>query len=167
MTETMTSIERVQATIEGRKPDRVPVDLHNFQPAAAMLGVPLPEIFKSGDLLAEAMIKAWREFKHDMILLENGTACNAQACGVTVVYDEDSAPVATEPVLHDLADIANLEVPDPQPVHIPCRIAHRHISPIRANRAAQQPRIGPVRKIRLPFGSIAHFQREIIWSLNY
>lgn len=109
----MTSIERVLATIEHRKPDRVPVDLHNFQPAAAMLGVGLPEIFRDGELLAEAMIKAWREFNHDMILLENGTACNAQACGVEVVYDDDSAPVATVPILHDLADIRSLEVPDP------------------------------------------------------
>ena len=63
--------------------------------------------------LAEAMIMAWREFGHDMILLENGTACNAQACGVTVVYDDDSAPVATEPVLKELTDIANMDVPDP------------------------------------------------------
>ncbi|NWF70026.1 MAG: uroporphyrinogen decarboxylase family protein [Chloroflexi bacterium] len=113
MPETMTSIERVQATLAHRKPDRVPVDLHNFQPAAAALGVSLPEIFKSGELLAEAMMKAWREFGHDMILLENGTACNAQACGVHVIYDDDSAPVATEPVLHDLSDIESLQVPDP------------------------------------------------------
>ncbi|MCC7451049.1 MAG: uroporphyrinogen decarboxylase family protein [Anaerolineae bacterium] len=122
MPETMTSLERVQATLEFRKPDRVPVDLHNFQPAAAMLGVSLPEIFKSGELLAEAMIKAWREFGHDMILLENGTACNAQACGVTVVYDDDSAPVATEPVLLDLADIGSLEVPDPYTTFPMCEI---------------------------------------------
>jgi MtaA/CmuA family methyltransferase len=113
MSQAMTSIERIQATLEHRKPDRVPVDLHNFQPAAAMLGVSLPEIFQSGELLAEAMIKAWREFQHDMILLENGTACNAQACGVQVVYDDDSAPVATVPVLKDLSEIATLEVPDP------------------------------------------------------
>src|SRR5581483_8993485 len=122
MPETMTSIERVQATLEFRKPDRVPVDLHNFQPAAAMLGVSLREIFQNGDLLAEAMLNAWREFKHDMILLENGTACNAQACGVEVVYDDDSAPVATEPVLKVLADIADLEVPDPYTTFPMCEI---------------------------------------------
>jgi MtaA/CmuA family methyltransferase len=113
MPETMTSLERVMATIEHRQPDRVPVDLHNFQPAAAALGIPLSEVFANGELLAEAMLQAWREFQHDMILLENGTACNAQACGVQVLYDDEAAPMATEPVLKELAGIANLQVPDP------------------------------------------------------
>ena len=90
----MNSIERVLATVELRRPDRVPVDLHNFQPAAKALGMPLSQVFQDGDLLAEAMIKAWREFGHDMLLVENGTACNAQACGVKVVYREDAAPAA-------------------------------------------------------------------------
>ena len=43
------------------------------------------------------MLNAWREFGHDMILLENGTACNAQACGVKVVYRDDAAPAAHIP----------------------------------------------------------------------
>jgi hypothetical protein len=56
----MTSIERVDATIHFRKPDRVPVDLHNFQPAAYATGLPLAEVFKDGELLADAMLNAWR-----------------------------------------------------------------------------------------------------------
>jgi uroporphyrinogen decarboxylase len=113
MTDTMTSIERIDATVHFRKPDRVPVDLHNFQPAAGALGIPLSQVFKDGELLAEAMRKAWLEFKHDMILLENGTACNAQACGVDVVYRDDAAPAAHTPIVRDLADVASMEVPDP------------------------------------------------------
>jgi MtaA/CmuA family methyltransferase len=113
MTSSTNSIERCQATIELRKPDRVPVDLHNFQPAAAAMGIPLAEVFQDGELLAEAMLKAWREFGHDMILLENGTACNAQACGVEVVYRDDAAPAAHTPIVKNLEDVANLEVPDP------------------------------------------------------
>lgn len=113
MPETMTSIERCLAAIELRQPDRVPVDLHNFQPAAAALGLPLSEVFQDGELLAEAMIQAWREYGHDMILLENGTACNAQACGVKVVYRDDSAPAAHEPIIKDLKDVLDKDVPDP------------------------------------------------------
>ena len=109
----MNSIERVRATVELRKPDRVPVDLHNFQPAAKAMGVPLSAVFQDGELLAEAMLKAWREFGHDMILLENGTACNAQACGVQVTYRDDAAPAAHKPVLERLEDVEKLEVPDP------------------------------------------------------
>jgi uroporphyrinogen decarboxylase len=109
----MDSIERVRAAIEHRESDRVPVDLHNFMPAAAASGHGMEEVFRDGELLAEAMLAAWREFGHDMILLENGTACNAEACGVEARYREDTAPVAGHPILKRLEDVADLAVPDP------------------------------------------------------
>jgi MtaA/CmuA family methyltransferase len=118
----MNSIERVQAAIELRPADRVPVDLHNFQPAAYATGLPLREVFQDGGLLAEAMLKAWQEFGHDMILLENGTACNAQACGVEVVYRDDAAPATGKPLLARLTEVVNLEVPDPYTTFPMCEI---------------------------------------------
>ncbi|NWG16374.1 MAG: uroporphyrinogen decarboxylase family protein [Chloroflexi bacterium] len=113
MTDAMTSLERIDATIHFRKPDRVPVDLHNFQPAARATGLPMSEVFQNGELLAEAMLQAWRKFGHDMILLENGTACNAQACGLKVTYRDDMAPAAHDPIIKSLSEVADLEVPDP------------------------------------------------------
>ena len=98
----MNSVERVRAAIELRPPDRVPVDLHNFQPAALATGKPVSEVLQDGELLAEAMLAAWREFRHDMILLENGTACSAQACGVEVIYRDDAAPAAVTPIVTSL-----------------------------------------------------------------
>jgi MtaA/CmuA family methyltransferase len=118
----MNSIERVRAAVELRKPDRVPVDLHNFQPAAKAMGLPLSVVFQDGELLAEAMLKAWQEFGHDMILLENGTACNAQACGVQVTYRDDAAPAAHKPVLERLEDVDKLEVPDPYTAFPMCEV---------------------------------------------
>jgi uroporphyrinogen decarboxylase len=118
----MTSIERINATIHFRKPDRVPVDLHNFQPAARATGLPLPEVFRDGALLAEAMLVAWREFGHDMILLENGTACNAQACGACVTYMDNSAPVSHTALIKELKDVLTLEVPDPYKAFPMCEI---------------------------------------------
>lgn len=120
--ETMSSIERCLAAIELRLPDRVPVDLHNFQPAAAAMGVPMSDVFRNGELLAEAMIKAWRTFGHDMILLENGTACNAQACGVQVIYRDDMAPATEGPLISSLKEVENLEVPDPYTAFPMCEI---------------------------------------------
>ena len=118
----MTAIERVTAAIELRAPDRVPVDLHNFQPAAYATGLPMSQVFRDGQLLAEAMLQAWREFGHDMILLENGTACNAQACGLEVVYRDESAPVAEKPLIHSLQEVASLKVPDPYKAFPMCEI---------------------------------------------
>ena len=109
----MNSVERVGTAIGLREPDRVPVDLHNFLPAASASGLPMSQVFRDGELLAEVMLSAWREFGHDMILLENGTACNAEACGAEVRYRDDAAPVAGKPILDSLARVAELEVPDP------------------------------------------------------
>jgi MtaA/CmuA family methyltransferase len=109
----MDVIERVMTTIEFGKPDRLPVDLHNFQPAAAAMGAPLQEVFKDGELLAESQIRAWREFGHDVLILESGTSSSAEACGVEVVYRDDAAPVATRPVLERLEDVDKLELLDP------------------------------------------------------
>jgi uroporphyrinogen decarboxylase len=113
MADTMTSIERVDATIHFRKPDRVPVDLHNFQPAAFATGTSMIDVFQDGELLADAMLQAWREYGHDMILLENGTACNAQACGLEVIYRDGMAPAAHDPIIKNLSEALDLEVPDP------------------------------------------------------
>ncbi len=109
----MNSIERVGAAIELREADRVPVDLHDFQVAARASGLPMSEIFRDGALLAEAMLTAWREFGHDMILLENGTACSAEACGMEVRYGDDMAPVVGRPILDSLSKVVDLQVPDP------------------------------------------------------
>lgn len=110
----MNSIERVDAAIGMRTPDRVPVDLHNFLPAARALGRPFTETFRDGELLAQAMLDAWREFGHDMILLENGTGCNAEACGAEVSYRDDAAPVAEKPLISSLSEVPDLVVPDPE-----------------------------------------------------
>lgn len=118
----MTSLERVHSAIHLKKPDRVPVDLHNFQTAAFATGLPMSEVFRNGELLAEAMLNSWREFGQDMILLENGTACCAQACGMEVTYRDDTAPVAEKPLISSLSEMVNLQVPDPYTTFPMCEI---------------------------------------------
>lgn len=109
----MTSIERVETTLRGAIPDRVPVDLHDFMVAAHRTGTPLPEHFRSGQAMAEGHIESWREFGHDVVLVENGTAALAQACGVGVEYLEDSAPVSFTPAIASLDEVDRLVMPDP------------------------------------------------------
>ena len=117
MTATMTSIERTRTVLTGGIPDRVPVDLHNFMMVAQASGAPFPEFFQNGEAMAEGQIKAWREFGHDVLLLENGTAALAEACGAQVEYMEGSAPVCHGPAIKSLDEIDKLEVPDPYKVH--------------------------------------------------
>ncbi len=113
MTQTMTSIERVETVLRGGIPDRVPIDLHNFMMTAQASGALFPEFFLDGEAMAEGQIKAWREFGHDVLLLENGTAALAQACGCGVEYFDESAPVSFTPAIKGLDDLDSLRMPDP------------------------------------------------------
>lgn len=117
MSKSLTSVERVQTAVDGGTPDRVPVTLHNFMMAAHAYGMPFPAYFQNGEAMAEGMLRAWREFGHDMVILENGTAALAQACGCGVEYLPDSAPVLVQPVLTSLDDIDKLRVPNPHTTH--------------------------------------------------
>lgn len=111
----MNSLERTWTTLRQQIPDRVPVDLHNFLLTARLMGVAsYADFFRDGDAMAEGHIKAWRRFGHDVILVENGTAALAEACGVEVSYQDDSAPVALAPAIESLDDVDKLEVPDPE-----------------------------------------------------
>jgi uroporphyrinogen decarboxylase len=114
MVEKMTSLERTLVTLQHKQPDRVPVSQHNFLVTARMMGVSnYADFFKDGEAMAEGQIKTWRCFGHDVLTLENGTAALAQACGVSVVYQSDSAPVAKEPAIHSLDEVEKLKIPDP------------------------------------------------------
>ena len=110
----MNSVERTLRTLEHQIPDRVPVDLHNFLVTARMMcASSYADFFRDGEAMAEGQILAWRRFGHDVLLVENGTAALAEACGVQVQYQADSAPVAKEPAISSLDQVDALQVPDP------------------------------------------------------
>lgn len=110
----MNSIERTLHTLEFKPVDQVPVDLHNFLVTARLMGAEsFGDFFRDGEAMAEGQIKAWQLYGHDVLLVENGTAALAQACGVQVHYQDDSAPVAKEPAIKSLDEVENLKLPDP------------------------------------------------------
>jgi uroporphyrinogen decarboxylase len=110
----LTSLERVLKVIRGEIPDRIPVHLHNFLPAAYQSGYPMSQVFQDGELLAEAFLKSWQEFGHDVLLVENGVVAEAGACGCGLEFYDDGPPRVSRPVLADgLEKILQLVVPDP------------------------------------------------------
>jgi uroporphyrinogen decarboxylase len=117
MADTMTSVERVETVLRGGIPDRVPVDLHNFLMTAQASGRPFPEYFQSGEAMAEGQIQAWHEYGHDVLVLENGTAALAEACGAGVEYMDNTAPVSFTPAIHSLDEVDKLVLPDPYTAH--------------------------------------------------
>ena len=112
--ERMTSLERAMATIQHRIPDRVPVDLHNFLVTIAYAGLPMAQTLQDGEMLAEAQLRFWRDFRHDVLLVENGVVAEAQACGCGVEYfDDGPARVAEHILVGGLEKVEELVVPDP------------------------------------------------------
>ena len=110
----MNSIERTLRTLSFQPVDRVPVDLHNFMVIPRFLGVDdYAEFYKNGEAMAEGQIKAWERYGHDILMVENGTAALAEACGVQVEYLKDSAPVAKTPAISSLDEVDRLVIPDP------------------------------------------------------
>lgn len=115
----LTSLERTALVLQGKLPDRVPVDLHNFMVTARLMNVTsYADYFRDGAAMAEGQILARQRFGHDVLLVENGTAALAEACGVQVEYLDTSAPVAHEPAIHDLNEVARLQIPDPYTVPV-------------------------------------------------
>ena len=102
------------AVVNHAIPDRVPVDLHNFLTTVAYAGLPMGQALQDGKLMAEAQLKFWRDFGHDMLLVENGVVASAGACGCGVEFPDDRPPRVVKHVLEGgLEKLDQLEVPDP------------------------------------------------------
>ena len=110
-------------TLQHRIPDRVPVDLHNFLPAVRHAGLPLGEALQDGEAIAESQLTYWRDFGHDMLLVENGVIAEGQACGCEAVYPANQPPDLVSHVLADgLERVLDLEVPDPFTTRPMCEV---------------------------------------------
>jgi MtaA/CmuA family methyltransferase len=111
----LNSVERTRLVLDHQVPDRCPVSQPNFMVTARMMApASFDDFFHDGEAMAEGQIKAWRRFGHDVLILENGTAALAEACGVKVIYQSETAPVAKEPAIRSLDEVDRLEVPDPE-----------------------------------------------------
>jgi len=108
----VSSVERTYQTINLERPDRIPVDLHNFAMAAKSMNKDMGDIFKSGEMMAESHIKMWERFHHDVILHENGVTALAEAMGAEVEYYPNAVPRVKTPLITKLEDINRLKVPD-------------------------------------------------------
>ncbi|WP_343084885.1 uroporphyrinogen decarboxylase family protein [Blautia producta] len=111
MKEYMNSYERCLAAIQFRDVDRMPTDLHNFLMCAEESEMDFGEFVLDDSAMAKMQISMWKEFGHDMLLIENGTAALAQALGCGVIYRKKGAPVAHTTAVKQLEDIRNLEMP--------------------------------------------------------
>ena len=96
----------------GRKPDRMPIMLHNFMPAAREAGFTQAEYRWSAEKIAEAHLQAAEKYELDGILLDIDTATLADAVGVPVSFPEHEPARTKAGCLHLLEDIHERPAPD-------------------------------------------------------
>lgn len=112
----MTSLERVQAVLNGQIPDRLPVIPQGFMFSAKTAGYHIGQINRSPAKMAESHRICQEKYGYDGCIIDVDDATLAEACGAKVNFREnDVASVAEhEPALKDLSEIDSLHMPDPQ-----------------------------------------------------
>lgn len=108
----MNGFERINAAMCGNQPDRVPVILHNFMPAAREAGFSQLEFGTDPQKAAQAFIQAAEKYDLDGIIMDLDTATIAGALGVPVDFPEDFPARCEQGLLGSLDELDTLEIPD-------------------------------------------------------
>ncbi|OHB57761.1 MAG: hypothetical protein A2Y12_18290 [Planctomycetes bacterium GWF2_42_9] len=105
----MNGFERIDAVLNSRSPDCVPVMLHNFLMAAKEYGVNMAQYRSNAKLIANVHIAAVEKYCYDGITVDIDTCTLAGAIGVPVDFPDDE-PARTNGVrLERLKDIRTLK----------------------------------------------------------
>lgn len=112
----MTSLERVRAVVAGAPVDRLPVQPMLMTFAGRYAGIPFGDYCRSGQRLAAAQLKVWRELGIDILLTCSDPAREViDLCGPdSVRWYPDQPPAIDEgrAALKDKARLARLRPPD-------------------------------------------------------
>jgi MtaA/CmuA family methyltransferase len=109
----MNGHQRITAALRGEWPDKVPVMLHNFMPAAREAGLTQAQFREHPDLAAKAFIQSVEKYDLDGILVDLDTATLAGALGVPVEFPADSPAVCNGgclPTLDAVRDLIPVDV---------------------------------------------------------
>ena len=111
----MTHLERVQAVLQGKTPDRVPVVPQSFLFAASQNGYEIGQLIRDPKRMAECHRNCQEKFGYDGCVIDFDDATLAEACGARVLQDAGGAYFVDKrnPAITDLRDIDKLKLPDP------------------------------------------------------
>lgn len=108
----MTGYERIKAVLEGRKPDRVPMMLHNFMAAAREAGISMEEYRSSPENIARVHLAMARKYGLDGVLMDIDTCMEASAIGVPVDYPREEPARVTGPLSDDIKRLMEAMEPE-------------------------------------------------------
>ena len=111
----MTSLERVQAVLNGEIPDRIPVIPQSFMFSATDAGYNIGEINRNPAKMAHSMRISQEKYGYDGCVIDVDDVTLAEACGAKVIFRDTEVAVLDErnPLLNSLEEIDDLKIPDP------------------------------------------------------
>ncbi len=107
-----TSLERVLCYLQGTNPQRIACFPLILNHAARILGVPVGQYNRSGELMGRAHVAAYKRYGNDLVTIFSTTSTLAEAMGTKMNFLEEDAPQIAEPLLLQLDDIHKIHVPD-------------------------------------------------------
>jgi len=110
----MNSLERIQAVLAGRMPDRVPVCLHNFMLAAREAGIPMEKYRSDPNAIAQAHLSAVEKYGHDCIMIDTDTTMLAEAMGAKSECAPNEPGRIVAPAIRSLKEVDRLKVVNPE-----------------------------------------------------
>jgi uroporphyrinogen decarboxylase len=105
----MNGFERIDAVLNGRTPDYVPVMLHNFLMAAKEYGVNMAQYRSNAKTIADVHIAAVEKYGYDGITVDVDTCTLAGAVGVPVDFPDDEPARTNGAKLERLEDVRQLK----------------------------------------------------------
>jgi uroporphyrinogen decarboxylase len=110
----LNSLERVQAVLTGKIPDRVPVCLHNFMLAARESDVPMERYRIDPEAIATVHLRALDKYGHDCLLIDTDTTMMAEAMGAKSACAPGETGRIVAPAIQGLAEVKRLHVVNPE-----------------------------------------------------
>lgn len=110
----MNSMERFQAAVGFRQPDRIPVVAQVFGHAATLCDEPLHRYLQDGELLGRCQLTAWQQYGYDAVFALMDVSVETEAAGSSLRYFDAAYPAVAVHALTPDMDPERLAVPDPQ-----------------------------------------------------
>lgn len=105
--------ERINAVMEGKTPDRVPVICNLADQGAAELGMTLEEYYSLGENVAEGQLRMREKYGYDSLLGFFYSALEAELLGCrNVIFAKDGPPNVGHLIISKPRDIEKLRIPD-------------------------------------------------------
>lgn len=109
----MTGMERLQAVMSGRQPDRTPVLCNLLDQGARELGMGMQEYYSRGEHVAEGQLRMREKYGYDGLMGMFYVGMEAELLGCRhIVYAEDGPPNVGHMVIRNEDDIEALQIPE-------------------------------------------------------